>query len=499
MNKQASLKNKTISGMIWSFSERISTQIVQLIVQVVLARLLVPEDFGLLGMIMVFIALSQTFVDNGFTKGLVREHNSTEEDYSTVFFFNLAAAIALYITLFFSAEGISIFFEEPQLVSLIRVIGVVLVINAFGLIQRTILIKKMNFKTETKINLASSLSAGVIAIFLALRGAGVWALVFQKIFMQFFQALLLTFSNRWLPSLVFNVESFKRFFSFGWKLFASSLIGNLYKEINQVIIGRMFLATDLGFYTNAKKLKDTAANSITQSVQKVSYPVLSSLQDDPTLLKKGYQKIIKNAVYITFPFMLGLMAIAPTMIPLFLGEQWASSIGYFQILCLAGALYPLHAINLNILQVKGRTDLFLKFEIVKKVVGLTLIVVSVVLELGIEGLLWATVINSYISFFINSSNSKELANYSSLEQLKDIGKTAFNSILMTIGVYIIGTNVLPFGYFLTLIIQVCSGVALYVTLSLLFKVEEFTTILNIIKPLVVRVLKRGHSNFKIFK
>jgi len=478
MQEQSSLKKKTISGLFWSSSDLIANQGIRFIIQIALARLLLPEDFGIIGMITVFIAISQSIINSGFSNALIREKDSTQEDYSTVFYFNLSMAVLLYIILFFSAPGISGFFKEPQLVSIIRVLLFVLILNSFGLIQRTILIKKIDFKTQTKISVISSIVSGVIAILFAYLGFRVWSLVIQILLMQFIQSLLLSLSNRWIPSLAFSINSFKRLFGFGWKLLVSGLINTLYQNIYYVIIGRFFSATALGYYTNAQKLRDVASQSITTSVQKVSYPVLSSIQDDNHRLKVGYKKIIKNSVFITFPIMIGLVVIANPLINFLFGINWVASTPYFQVLCFAGMLFPLHAINLNILQVKGRSDLFLGLEIIKKVVGITLIGIVLFLKLGIIGLLWAAVLNSYIAYFINSYFSAELLSYSTKEQIKDIMPIFIVSILMGTLVYFSGTMLLA-NNLVKLVAQIFIGVVTYIGISRIAKIEELKTVYDL--------------------
>jgi O-antigen/teichoic acid export membrane protein len=478
MQEQNSLKQKSISGLFWSFFDLLANQGIRFIIQIVLARLLLPKHFGEIGMITVFIAVSQSIVDSGFTNALIREKDSSQEDYSTVFYFNLIIAAILYIVLFFSANAISNFFKEPQLFYILRVLTLVLIINSFGLIQRTMLIKNIDFKTQTKISIISSGVSGVVAIIFAYVGFGVWSLVIQILLMQFIQSLLLCLSNRWIPSLVFSIGSFKRLFGFGWKLLVSGLINTLYQNIHYVIIGKSFSALELGYYTNAQKLRDTASQSITTAIQKVSYPVLSSIQGEDEKLRVGYKNIIKNSVFITFPIMLCLAAVANPLINLLFGANWISSIPYFQVLCFAGMLFPLHAVNLNILQVKGRSDLFLGLEIIKKIVGITSIGIVLFLKMGIMGLLWATVLNSYIAYFINSYYSAELLSYSTKEQIKDIMPIFTVSILMGAIVYISGIMV-PCNNFIKIISQSFVGVVVYVGISRIAKIDELNTVYDL--------------------
>jgi len=493
MQDQGSLKKKTISGLFWSFSDLIANQGIQFIIQVILARLLLPKDFGIIGMITVFISISQTFIDSGFTNALIRENEPSQEDYSTVFYFNLIMAIIMYVILFSFAGLISDFFKEPQLTSILRVLAIVLIINSFGLIQRTMMTKNINFKTQTKISAISSIVSGVIAIVFAYMGLGVWSLVIRTLAMQLIQSILLCMYNRWFPSLVFNVSSFKRFFGFGWKLLASGIINTLYNNLYFLIIGKTFSAVELGFYTNAQKLRDTACQSISNSVQKVGYPVLSSIKEDEHRLRQGYKKIIKASVFITFPIMLGLAAVANPLIKMLFGSRWINSIQYFQVLCFSGMLYPLHAINLDILQVKGRSDLFLGLEIVKKGIGILSIVIVLLFKLGIMGLIWALVITSFIAYFLNSYYSAELLDYSTMQQIIDVTPAFIASVVMAIIVFF-SQYILPNSNLAKLCLQTIIGIVIYATLGKLGKIEELDTILGLLTSMLRKQRVKNISN-----
>lgn len=481
--EKRTLKGKTVQGLFWSLSDLILNRGIQFIIQVMLARLLVPKDFGIIGMITVFIAISQSFVDSGFSNALIREKEPSEEDYATVFYFNLFMAILMYCVLYFSADGISNFFKEPELALILRVLAIIIIINSFGLIQRTMLTKNMNFKIQTKINVVSSIVSGIIAVIFAYMGFGVWSLVINSVFMQTIQSLLLCFYNKWMPLLVFNIGSFKRLFGFGWKLLVSGLIDTLYNNLYFLIIGRAYSAVDLGYYTNAQKLMDVASQSITTSVQKVSYPAFSSIKEDEDKLKATYIKIIKTSVFITFPLLIGLAAVARPLITLVFGQKWINSIAYFQILCLAGMIFPLHAINLDILQVKGRSDLFLKLEIIKKVVGLTLIAVVLLLKQGIIYLIWVAVMDSYISYFINSYYSAEMLSYSTIEQIKDITPTFIASVVMGIIVYYSGL-ILPNNNLVKLTIQIILGAGIYACICKTLKIGEFKAMNELLRSIL---------------
>lgn len=502
MQDQNVLKKKTIKGLFWSFSDLTVNQVIQFIIQIILARLLVPKDFGVIGMITVFIAVSQSFVDSGFTNALIREREPSQEDYSTVFYFNLFMAVLMYIVLFFSAGAISSYFKEPQLVAILKVIAIVLIINSFGLIQRTMLIKNIDFKTQTKISVISSILSGIIAVIFAYMSFGVWSLVIKTLAMQLIQSFLLCIYNRWVPSFVFRMDSFKRLFGFGWKLLLSGLINTLYNNLYYFIIGRVFSVEELGYYTNAVKLRDAPSQAITNTVQKVSYPVLSSIKEAEVKLRDSYRKIIRTSVFITFPLMIGLIAVADPFIRLIMGQKWVNSITYFQILCLAGMLYPLHAINLNILQVKGRSDLFLGLEIIKKIIGLVLIAIALFFKFGIIGLLWALVITSCIAYFINSYYSADLLDYSTMQQIKDITPAFVASAFMAMIIYF-SNAVLPNNNLIKLIVQIIVGAVVYAGVSKIGKIEEvniiyemFGSVYKKINRIMIVKMKKNHESIQ---
>ena len=485
MSESSNLRQKTASGLFWSFSDLVANQGIQFIIQVILARLLLVEDFGLIGMITIFIAISTSFIDSGFSQALIREQEAKQEDFSTVFLFNLAMACGLYVILFFSAPLVGNFFREPRLIAILRVLSLVLIINSFGLIQRVMLVRRIDFKTQTKISIIASVTSGIVAIILAYFGFGVWSLVIRTLTMQFLVAFLLSISNKWKPSLVFSVHSFKRLFRFGSRLLVSGLINTVYMNIYYVIIGKFFSATDLGYFSNGKKLEEMASHAVSTSLQRVTYPVLSSMQKEEARLRAGFAKIIRTSTFLNFPIMVFLAAIAGPLIDLVFGTKWLPSIPYFQILCFAGMLFPLHAINLNILQVKGRSDLFLKLEIIKKAITTVIIVAVLLLRLGIMGLIWGSVLSSYISYYINAVYSKKLISYSIKDQIKDILPSYLLSFSMGAIVYIVGL-LMPGGDLIKLLVQTLVGFTTYIGLSKLFKIKE----LDIVKDLALSFVRK---------
>lgn len=490
MNEHTALKSKTLIGVLWSFADMAANHGLQFIIQIILARLLLPEQFGLIGMILVFIAISNSVVDSGFTQALIRDQQTTQVDYSTVFYFNVFMACVMYGLLYISSTPISVFFGESELVPMLRILSLVLIINSLGIIQRVLLIKKVDFKTITKVNVIAVIVSGSITIVFAVRGYGVWSLVINIISMQIIQTTFLWIFNKWIPSWKFNIQSFKKYYKFGYKLLLSGLLDTIYNNIFLVIIGRIYSTSQLGFYTTAVRFRDMASQSISASVQRVSYPVLSSMQEDEKRLKNGFRKIIKTTAFINFPLMIGLAAIAFPLFNILFGEQWKPSVIYFQLLCLAGMLYPIHAVNLNILQVKGRSDLFLKLEIIKKAVLTLFIVLSLLFGLGIIGLIVAAVVNSFIALLINTHYSAREINYSMKDQMKDLLPIFLISVVMGAIVYSIG-NVLLTNDVVKIIIQIILGLLIYITVTKFAKIQE----LNELFYLVLQLFKKMKMTF----
>lgn len=486
MAQPSSLKSKTIRGLFWSFADLMLNHGIQFIIQIVLARILLPEHFGVIGMILVFIAISNSIVDCGFSQALIRDQDSDQEDYSTIFYFNLIIAFLIYVILFMCAPYISAFFNVPQLIEITRILFLVIIINALAIIHRVKLIKMVDFKTLSKVNIISVIISGIITITLAQMGFGVWSLVINLLSMQFLQMLLLWFFYRWRPSFLFSMKSFNKYFKFGYKLLISGIIDTLYNNIYFLIIGKFHTSTHLGYFTNATRVRDIASNAISTTIQRVSYPVLSSIQEDEERLKYGFEKILKTAAFINFPLMIGLSAIANPLFHILFGEKWIPSVIYFQLLCIAGMLFPLHAINLNILQVKGRSDLFLRLEIIKKIFLTILIGLTLFLNLGIIGLIWTAIISSFGSFFINTYYSARLIGYSTKNQVKDLFPFFFISMMMGIVVYLVG-YLLPNIHLFELVAQVCIGIALYILISKVLRIQELNTIYELISPILKKV------------
>ncbi|MFS0576485.1 lipopolysaccharide biosynthesis protein [Sporosarcina sp. 179-K 3D1 HS] len=477
-----------MKGIFWSFTDLLANHGLQFLIHIILARILLPDSFGLIGMILIFIAISNLFVNSGFSQALIRDQEANRVDYSTVFYFNLGMAILLYGLLFISAGPISEFYNEPQLTMLLRVLGLTMVVNSLGMIQKVLLFKKVDFKTLTKVNLIAVFLSGGTTILLALKGFGVWSLVVNTFLMQSAQTILLWLFTKWRPLWAFSWTSFKKYFTFGYKLLLSELLDTTYNNIYFVIIGRLYSTAAVGYYTNAVKFRDLASLSISIAVQRVTYPVLSSIQDDQDRLKYGYQKIIRTTGFIHFPLMVGLAAIAYPLFNLLLEEKWLPSVIYFQLLCFAGMLYPIHSINLNILQVKGRSDLFLRLEIIKKLLWTFLIVMALLLKLGILGLIWAAVLISFISLLLNTYYSAREIGYSTGEQLLDLGPSFILSIVMGGAVYL-ASAYLSLHPLAEMLLLISLGVICYLALCMMCKLRELRELYELLRPVFLRMVR----------
>ena len=469
------IKNKAIKGAGWSFADNILNQGISFLVSLVLARLLTPEEYGLIGIITIFIALFNSIVDSGFSNALIRKTDARDIDYNTVFITNLILSIILFIILFFSASSISRFFGQPQLEPLTQVMASIVIINAFAIIQRTLFVKRVDFKTQTKISLISSLVSGFVGIGMALSGCGVWSLVGQQISRQLLNSVFLWIYSRWYPKLQFSVESFKELFGFGWKLLLSGLIDTVWKDIYQVVIGKCYSASTLGQYSRAQQFGAIFSSNLTSVVQRVSYPVLSEIQDNKTVLKFAYKKVIKVTMLVTFCCMLGLASIAKPMILTLIGDQWLPAVPFLQIICLQMVLYPLHAINLNMLQVQGRSDLFLKLEIIKKIIAVIPLLLGIFIN--IYWMLWGSVVIGIVAYYLNAFYSGRFLDYSMQEQIKDIlpsfGVAAVMALIVLSLSYV---NLSPV---VLLLLQLCVGFSIVVGLCELFKLDSYLEIKNI--------------------
>lgn len=474
--KNDSLKSKTVKGTFWSFADNILGQGVTFLVGLVLARLLSPYEYGLIGIISIFIAVFNSIVDSGFSNALIRKTDTTDIDYNTVFLSNLALSILMFFVLFSCAPFIGSFFDQPLLVPLSRAMSFVMVINGFAIIQRTLFVKRIDFKTQTKVSLIASVSSGMIGIGMAFYGFGVWALVGQQISRQLLNTIFLWVWGHWWPKLQFSAVSFKELFGFGWKLLASGLIDTTWREIYQVVIGKCYSAAVLGQYTRAQQFATISSSNLTSIVQRVAYPVLSSIQDDRERLREAYRHVIKITMFVTFLLMLGMAAAAEPMVRALVGEQWLPAVPLLQIICFSYMQYPLHALNLNMLQVQGRSDLFLKLEIIKKIVAAGPILLGIFIN--IYWMLIGSIFAGLFAYYLNAYYSGAFLKYSIWQQIKDISRSFVIALFMAAIVY--GISYLPLSPFILLSLQITVGALIVWILCAFFKLEEYLELKNIV-------------------
>ena len=472
--------------MFWTVGERLSVQAVQLLVQIFLARLLDPAQFGLIGMLLIFTAVAQSIMDSGFGSALIQKKDADQTDASSIFFFNLILGVILALLLFLAAPLISKFYLQPALTTITRVLSLTLIINAFSLVQKSLLAKKMDFKTQMKISLLAVIISGVIGIVMAFRGFGVWSLVAQMVSKSLFQSIFLWLFNDWRPSAIFSLYSLKSMFSFGSKLLVSGLIDTVFNNIYQTFIGKVYSPTDLGFFSKAKSIETAAVQATGSSLGQVLFPSLVHFQDDVVNLKKAYRKTIKLSLFLHFPLMIGLWAIADPLFRFLLTDKWAPSIPYFQILCVAGLLFPLHVLNLNILKVKGRSDLFLRLEIIKKATVILAIVLTY--RHGIMVMLYGQVITSIIAYLINSYYSGHLISYSQWDQIKDLLPAFGSAVIMGAAMYL-GGLIPTESHLLQIILQTVIGILVYSLISLKVSPSEFKEVKVIAADLIHQVCK----------
>lgn len=422
------LKKKTLSGMIWSFVQRFGTMAISFVSNIVLARLLTPDDYGTIGMLMIFIAVANTFVDGGFGSALIQKKEPTKEDYSTIFWWNMFLSVVLYGLLFIGAPAVARFYNLPLLCDVLRVQGLVLIVNALSIIQQNQLRKQLKFKRLAMVTVISATLSAGIAIILAYMGWGVWALVAQQLMLSGFTAILLWVLNKWYPSLVFSKESFKQLFGFGGFILVSNLINTFCDNIQGILLGKFFNPAALGYYTQARKLEEVATTSISGVINQVAYPVLSVFQYDINGLITALKKFIQCIAFIVFPLMLLLIIIAKPTIILLYSDKWLMSVPYFQILCIAGLAISLQMINYNAIAAIGKSDVLFKWTIIKRGLGLAFNIGGLIIY-GVYGLLIGGVITAYTLYLINSYLVSKFLGYKIKQQLKDLFPILFSALI----------------------------------------------------------------------
>lgn len=478
-----------MSNFLWRLAERFGAQGVAFVVSIVLARLLAPEAYGTIALVTVFTQILNVFIDSGFGNALIQKKDADDLDFSTVFYFNIAICVLLYLGMFLAAPLIAKFYNDASLTPVVRVLSLTLIISGVKNVQQAYVSRTMQFKRFFFATLGGTIGAAVIGIAMACFGFGVWALVAQQIFNATVDTLILWISVKWRPKWMFSWQRLKGLFSFGWKLLASSLLDTVYSDLRQLIIGKMYTKTDLAQYNRGKQLPDLLVNNIDTSINSVLLPAMSQVQDNPERVKNMTRRAMKTSTYVIAPVMMGLAFTAESVIHLILTEKWLPCVPFLRIFCITYMFYPVNTTNLNAIKAMGRSDLFLKLETIKKVIGL--IVLLGTMWFGVMAMAYSLLFTSITSQIINSWPNKKLLDYSYPEQIRDILPGILLAVFMGCCVYPV--KWIGFSDLLTLFIQVVMGACVYIGGSALLKLEGFRYLWEQLKPVWRKIGKKEES------
>ena len=471
------LKTSVLSSLFWKSLERGGVSGVQFIVQIILARLLFPEDYGIIALIVVFIAISQTFVQSGLGTALIQKKKVTDEDYSSVFYLSLVVALVFYGILFLAAPFIAAFYNQPLITPVLRVLGLTLFFGAVNTIQNAVIARNFQFRKLFVSSLGAVLLSGVVGIAMAYAGHGVWALVGQQLTSIITLCFIMWFTVKWRPKLLFSLARVKELFSFGWKLLVSGLINVTYTNLSSLIIGKLYPASMLGYYTKGQGFPSLVVSNIDSSLQTVMFPAYAKCQDNRPQVKQIMRRALVTSAFLVFPAMAGLAVIAEPLVELLLTEKWLMCVPFLQIFCAVYALYPIHTVNLQVINALGRSDIFLRLEIMKRVVGVSVLAVTV--PIGIYAMALGMVVTGVISTLINAYPNRLLLDYSFTEQWRDLAPALILSLVMCGVVYSVLFLGLP--AWATLVLQIGVGVVVYMGLAWVLGLESLTYVLNTVR------------------
>lgn len=483
---QNNVQETVTNNFIWRFAERCGAQGVSLVVSIVLARLLAPEVYGTIALVTVFTTILNVFVDSGLGNALIQKKDADDLDFSTVFFFNIVMCCMLYIVLFLIAPLIAAFYNSDELVPVVRVLGLTLVISGVKNVQQAYVSRTMQFKRFFFATLGGTIGAAIIGIAMAYYGFGVWALVTQQIFNATVDTIILWVTVKWRPKRMFSWKRLKVLFSFGWKLLASALLETFYNNIRQLIIGKLYTSADLAQYNRGKQFPDLIVSNINTSIDSVLLPVMSKSQDDPKQIKSMTRRSIKTSTYIMAPLMMGLAFCAESIVGLILTDKWLPCVPFLRIFCITYMFYPIHTANLNAIKAMGRSDLFLKLEIAKKVVGIALLLST--MWFGVMAMAYSLLISSVLSQIINSWPNRKLLNYGYLEQLKDILPGIVLAVFMGCCVNLV--SLFNLSNVVTLLIQIPLGAAIYIGASAAIHLESYDYLMGMIRPVLKKIARK---------
>lgn len=470
-------KSKVISSLVWKFLERVCAQAVNLVVSIILARIIAPEQYGVIALTTIFITISNVFVESGLGTSLIQKKNADSKDFSTVFYCNIIMSIIMYLAIFFIAPLAAKFYSSPILTPVLRVLGITVLIAGVKSIQCSYVSKNMMFKKFFVSTFIGTVVSAVIGIWMAYNGYGVWSLVVQQLSNTLFDTLILWITVKWRPTLEFSFKRLKALYGFGWKMLCSSLIDTIYNEIYGLSIGKIYTPEQLAYYNRGNQFPKLITVNIDGSISSVMLPTLSKEQDNKAKVKSMMRRAIKTSSFLLFPLMIGLAVVAKPLVSILLTDKWLPAVPLMQLLCFSYMLWPIHTINIQAINALGRSDIFLKLEIIKKIIGVTALIISI--PFGIQFMVFMKIVTSIIATFINSHPNKKLVNYSYIEQIADILPALAISIVMGIIVYMM--NLFPISGIMVLIIQILLGIILYLLLSYIFKLEAFKYILDNIK------------------
>lgn len=484
--EEKEFKGKVIHGVSWSLLEQIITYLTIFIFGIILARLISPSEFGLVGIVGIFLGILPLFVDGGFANALKQRKVCTDEDFSTVFYFNLAMSILLYGILFLSAKYIANYFDNENLILITQILGINLIISSLSSIQNVILSRRLDFKLIAKVNVIAQITSGTIAVVAAYMGLGIWALVLRTMIQSFLITILLYSFNKWKPKFIFNFKVLKELFPYGSKLFLGSFINVLFNNVFIFVIGKFYSPIQLGYYTRAKNFSMLPSQNLSMVVQKVAFPAFTQIQDDKGKMLLANRKMMRLLMFVTSILMIGLAACANAFVISLVGEKWEPSVIYLQILCIVYIVLPANSINVNILNVVGRSDLSLKLVIIKNILMIPVIFVGI--KIGIIWMLMSMVIYSVVVFFINALWANHLIGYSILKQIKDILPSMIIAIIVGMVVYYVPFFLGNMVHILTLLIQVVMGLFLTIFICEIIKYPPYLELKSIVNKYFIKVL-----------
>ena len=479
------LKQKTLTNLIWRFAERSGAQVVQFIVSIVLARILAPEAYGTISLVLVFAQIFQVFVDSGLGNALIQKKDADDLDFSSVFWFNIISCLVLYAVLFTGAPLIANFYNDETLTPIVRALCLTVVISGLKNVQQAYVSRTLQFKKFFFATLGGTLASAAIGISIALLGGGVWALVAQKLINLAIGTIVLWITVKWRPKMMFSFQRLRGLISYGWKLLASALLDTGYNNLHSLIIGKIYTSSDLAYYNQGKQFPNVIITNINSSIDSVLLPTMSQAQDNSNRVKLMTRRAIKTSIFIMAPLMMGLAFCSEPIVALILTKKWLPCVPFLRIFCITYMFYPIHTANLNAVKAMGRSYLFLKLEIIKKAIGLTLILIT--MWLGVMAMAYSLLVSSVMSQIINSWPNRKLLNYGYLEQLKDILPNIMLAVGMGMCVYFIGFIPLP--TILVLAIQVISGAAIYIAASAMLHLDSFEYVWGMVKPIFAKKIR----------